>query len=115
MKKATFLNKLSLFCILFLAASFGLNAQNLLPVPVNYPFSSDSLKGFDETSAKQAALNAACYGDEFKVYMYVAKRHYIDGKYNLIKPEPVPFPVKKIPSTNPNAKGSNPNLPNIPI
>ncbi len=78
MRKVTS-NKFILFCLLFLAVNFGVKAQDgRHSVPVNYIFSSDSLKGFDENSAKQGAFDVGAYGEEYKVYMYAAKRHFID-------------------------------------
>lgn len=84
MSKVTIMTKLSLFCLLFIAATFKVNAQSKHPlVPDTYVFSSDSLSGFDETTAKQAAFAANAYGDEYKVFMYMAKREYIKAKYSL--------------------------------
>lgn len=116
MKKVTS-NKLFLFCILFFAVNFGVKAQNasktsqdVYGIPVGYVFSADSLIGFDENSAKQGAFNAMAYGDEYKVYMYAAKRNFIDAKYKLIKP------VKEaqyISNPNNSVAKYNPALPSI--
>ncbi len=109
MRKITSINKLALFFILFLAVSFGVKAQHGNPINMNYIFSSDSLVGFDESAAQQGAFSIGAYGEEFKAYMHVHKRHFIDAKYNLIKP------VKEVQYLTPyrpsNEKG--PGYPNI--
>jgi gliding motility-associated-like protein len=69
-----------LFYILGLVMCGGLAAQQ--------KFYGDSLSGFDENSAKQAAFQNGCFGKEFNVYMEYAKRNYIKAKYNL-KSNPV--------------------------
>ncbi|MBL7918312.1 MAG: hypothetical protein JNM96_07925, partial [Bacteroidia bacterium] len=46
----------------------------------------DSLAGFDEVAAKEAALKNGCFGNEFPVFMEMAKRRYINAKFN-IKPK----------------------------
>lgn len=112
MKKVTS-NKLILFCLLFFAVNFGIKAQSALRTPVNYVFNPDSLKGFDENSAKQGAFDVGAYGDEFKVYMYHAKREFINQKYNIIIVQPPAFNSPAIPY-NANAKG-NPVNPNIMV
>lgn len=89
--------------MLFLATTFKVNAQSVHPmVPDFYTFSSDSLKGFDEESAKQAAFSANAFGDEFKVYMYFAKRDFIKVKYNLFSKTPAQIPAS-------TQKGGSPN------
>ncbi|MBL7895162.1 MAG: gliding motility-associated C-terminal domain-containing protein [Bacteroidia bacterium] len=103
MRKVSIITKLSLLCLLFLATTFKVNAQSVHPlVPDFYTFSSDSLNGFDEESAKQAALGANAFGDEFKVYMYFAKRDFIKVKYNLFSKTPSQVPAS-------TAKGGSPN------
>src|SRR5688572_29492857 len=103
MKKVTMINKLVLFCLAILAVNIQVKAQHALQaVPMNYIFSSDSLNGFDEMSAKHAALGVGAYGDEFKVFIYKAKRSFIDEKYNLIKPvKSLKNPFEPDPITNP--------------
>ena len=108
MKKVTS-SKLILFCILFIAVNFGVKAQDRYAVPVNHIFSPDSLKGFDENSTKQGAFNVGAYGEEFKVYMYAAKRQFINAKYNII-----PQPIKEVLTpTNPNNAKVNPIYPGV--
>ncbi len=81
--------------MLFIAATFKVNAQSKHPlVPDTYVFSTDSLNGFDENAAKQAAFAANAYGDEYKVYMYMAKREYIKMKYNL--PTAAPLELSQV-------------------
>ena len=53
-------------------------------LPVSYLFSADSLSGFDENLTKQNAFNDGFFGSEYKVYMYRAKRNFVNGKYNLL-------------------------------
>src|SRR6478736_4094977 len=59
----------------------------------NTRFSPDSLKGFDETAARVAALSNGCYGAETKVALCRMKRAYIDNKYGI---------VRQIPANNTN-------------
>jgi gliding motility-associated-like protein len=49
----------------------------------NYVFTADSVMGFDEQAASAAAFANACYGVEYKVFMYREKRTFIKQKYNL--------------------------------
>lgn len=46
----------------------------------------DSLAGFDEENTKKAALQNGCFGAEFPVYMEMAKRRFINEKYNIKPP-----------------------------
>src|SRR5688572_18711555 len=104
MRKVTMINKLVLFCLAVLAFNTKIKAQHGLQMapPVNYIFSSDSLNGFDEMSAKHSALGVGAYGDEFKVFMYNAKRSFINDKYHLIKIARTPSnPFEPDPITNP--------------
>lgn len=57
------------------------NAQ--VEVMKNYIFSQDSIAGFDEQSASAGAFAENFFGDEYKVFMYRAKRTYIKQKYGL--------------------------------
>lgn len=50
---------------------------------INHVFDADSLSGFDEQAASASALENACYGNEFKVFMYKSKRKFILEKYNI--------------------------------
>lgn len=82
--------------MLFIAATFKVNAQTAKHpmVPDSYVFSADSLSGFDENAAKQAAFATNAYGDEYKVFMYFAKRDYIKAKYNL--PTAAPLELSQV-------------------
>lgn len=104
MRKVT-TNKFILFCLLLLAVSFGVKAQdqNRHGLPVNHIFNTDSLKGFDENSAKQGAFDVGAYGEEFKVYMYNAKRSYIDNKYGLVSSPHKLVYDKVVPYTQPTS------------
>lgn len=112
MKKVTS-NKVILFCLLFFAVNLGIKAQTLMRTPVNYVFNSDSLKGFDENAAKQGAFDVGAYGDEYKVFMYHAKREYINQKYNIIIVQPAEYRSPVNPN-NTYLKG-NPVNPNITV
>src|SRR5688572_15555801 len=46
-------------------------------------YAQDSLAGFDEESAKKMAFEEGALGDNFKTFMDVMKRRFINGKYNL--------------------------------
>ncbi len=73
-----------LFALFVLFANKG-SAQ--VQTMMNYVFSADSVNGFDEQAASVAALADNCFGKEYKVFMYRAKRDFIKQKYNL-KSEP---------------------------
>ena len=59
-------------------------SQEKMYLPISYIFNEDSLTGFDENLAKQSAFNDGFFGSEYKVYMYRAKRNFVNGKYNLL-------------------------------
>lgn len=61
---------------------FGGAIRAQLPI-LNYIFTEDSLVGFNEKAANAYALQSHFFGNEYKSYMYRAKRAYIDHKYNL--------------------------------
>jgi gliding motility-associated-like protein len=115
MRKVTI--KLTLLALMLLGINVGLKAQSIYGIPVNYVFSSDSLTGFDEQAAIQGAFDVEAYGEEFKVYMYHAKRSFIDKKYNLtpspILLEPDPSAFKKTFQFSNN--GSNAKGPGNPV
>ena len=50
---------------------------------LSYVFPADSLSGFNEIKASHHALNGGYFGSEYKVFMYRAKRDFINLKYNL--------------------------------
>ncbi len=64
----------------------------------SYIFTSDSVAGFDETSASAAALTNGCYGKEFKVYLYNQKRDYVKQKYNLKTKSPKKYTLFQNPA-----------------
>jgi len=49
---------------------------------LSYTFPADSLNGFNEIAASNKALQKGYFGTEYKVFMYRAKRHYINKKYH---------------------------------
>lgn len=53
---------------------------------LSYVFPSDSLNGFGELGEKSNALSGGYFGLEYKVYMYRAKRNYINNKYKINRP-----------------------------
>lgn len=82
------MKKTKLFAILMalFLLSGGIKAQFFTIDPIYYTiFDKDSLSGFDETSARAAALSEGYYGSEFKIKMYRQKRDYIVGKYSLYR------------------------------
>lgn len=50
---------------------------------LSYVFPSDSIKGFNDLRASNQALHGGYFGTEYKVFMYRAKRDFINKKYNL--------------------------------
>ncbi|MGZ3884379.1 MAG: hypothetical protein ACXVPD_09290, partial [Bacteroidia bacterium] len=85
MRKVTIITRLA--ALMLLLTVTGIKAQvaerSNSPFPLSYVFDTDSLAGFDEELAKQVAFNEGFFGEEFKVYMYRAKRNYINAKYNI--------------------------------
>ncbi len=77
-----------LITLFTLLVAFAYKSKGQVETMMNYVFASDSTAGFDETAASAAALSNACFGKEYKVFMYRAKRSYINQKYN-IQPAPV--------------------------
>src|SRR4051812_1233782 len=71
------------------------NADNLKFL--SYVFPSDSLNGFDEATVNANALQDGFFGSEYKVFMYRAKRNFINTKYGYYNP-----------SVYANAKGPDP-------
>ena len=53
---------------------------------LTYIFPSDSLKGFDETTYNQMALQGGYFGPEYHVFMYSVKRNFINDKYGIKNP-----------------------------
>ncbi len=74
--------KKSLFVIVLFLSNIVVIGQNKLSY-LSYIFPSDSINGFDEDKVKNEALSHGYFGNEFKVYMYRAKRNYINEKYGF--------------------------------
>ncbi len=72
----------------------------------NYIFAQDSLAGFDEQTAHTQALQTNCFGQEYKVFMYYAKREYIKAKYHLHSDENVSETVWTWKGINPAPTGT---------
>jgi hypothetical protein len=83
------MRKLITVCIIALCSFCTKSwAQYFSLDPIYYTvFSPDSLTGFDESAARQSAIDQGFLGSEFKVKMYNLKRDYIDRKYNINRPE----------------------------
>lgn len=67
---------------------------------LSYVFPSDSIKGFNEIGHSSHALKGGYFGIEYKVYMYRAKRNFINKKYGY----------SPAPSMDSFAKGSMPTI-----
>lgn len=74
------MKKLISFVAVFAAFIFS---KAFAQIPLNYVFTQDSLKGFDEVTAGKMATQNNCFGNEYKSYMYKAKRKFINEKYHL--------------------------------
>ena len=73
------------FAFFFLAFLFISNFSKA-QAPFEYLkhiFNSDSIRGFDEIEANHIAMDRGFFGSEYHVYMYHAKRGYINKKYNI--------------------------------
>ncbi len=73
-------------CALILICGQGIAQQFALEPYKYHVFDADSLKGFDDASARASAISEGFVGDEFPVRMYDLKRKFINDKYNLWKP-----------------------------
>lgn len=81
------INKSLLFLFIASLAIFNKSwgqSPGLNPL-VLHIFNQDSLRGFDENSARAIAINDRCFGNEFKVRMFQLKRQFVDNKYNLVR------------------------------
>ncbi|GAB4203478.1 MAG: hypothetical protein Fur0023_10410 [Bacteroidia bacterium] len=84
------MRKQILFIGTFFLNTIVLFSQNdYINTIANYIFTQDSLAGFDEQAAHTQALQTNCFGQEYKVFMYYAKREYIKEKYHLHSDENV--------------------------
>ncbi len=70
-----------LFGLLCIISVKVLNAQNSKLTYLSYVFPKDSLGGFNEQGANNAALHGGYFGTEYKVFMYRAKRNFINKKF----------------------------------
>ena len=80
-----FLSLSLLILVCFFISNQGAYGQSSRLKYKTYVFPSDSLAGFDEMSANSEALTYGFFGTEYKVYMYRAKRNFINNKYIFIK------------------------------
>lgn len=84
--------------ILFIISCFfshSVNSQSHLKY-LDYIFPTDSLAGFDNDAANLTAMNHHYFGIEYKVYLYKAKRDFINIKYGYSNP-----PFQQINKTGP--------------
>lgn len=88
-------------CFLCKQNSFAQQSERLKYL--SYVFPPDSLSGFNETNANAEALSRGFFGLEYKVFMYRAKREFINKKYGYSPP----------PSMN-SARVSGPVINNAP-
>jgi gliding motility-associated-like protein len=85
MKKVIRLSLLIFVCCFFCKHnSFAQQSARLKYL--SYVFPQDSLSGFHEHAANRAALRGGFFGLEYKVFMYRAKRNYINKKYGFSPP-----------------------------
>lgn len=71
-----------IFTLIFIILiAFDSNSQNSRYAFLSYIFPSDSIGDFNEETAKSEALSRGFFGNEFKVFMYRAKRNYLNEKY----------------------------------
>lgn len=87
-----------LFCLLFVFSGFYSNAQVKKFQTI---FTTDSLSGFDEQSAKMTAAKENYSGIEYVYYMSKSKREFINQKYALINSTPASSVFKPL-NTSPN-------------
>src|SRR5688572_26123692 len=88
-----------IFACCFFSSQNSFSQQSSRLKTLNYIFPADSLAGFNETGANNRALSGGYFGLEYKVFMYRAKRNFINKKYGY-------SPAPSMDSYN--AKGSNP-------
>ena len=69
--------------VALLAFNTGKAQNSLTRSFVNYSFSADSLRGFEEEAAKASAISEGFLGVEFPVRMFQLKRAYINAKYHI--------------------------------
>lgn len=69
-----------ILCILFISIGYFVSAQKQ-PMYLSYVFPQDSLIGFNEIGAINSALKGGYFGVEYKVFMYRARRNFINEKY----------------------------------
>lgn len=83
MKKTFKISTLIFVC--FLLCNQNLFSQNEKQAArlkyLSYVFPADSLKGFNEVGQSNQALKGGYFGIEYKVFMYRAKRNFINKKY----------------------------------
>lgn len=78
---------LSLIVSVFALFIFNTSVKAQAPFKyLTYIFPSDSLKGFDEATFKQIALQGGYFGPEYHVFMYSVKRNFINEKYGFKNP-----------------------------
>ncbi|RME19568.1 MAG: hypothetical protein D6799_00995, partial [Bacteroidetes bacterium] len=75
------------YVLSLLVASLSINWLNAQIIDakalIAYPFDADSLYGFNETTVLQDALSRNLTGFELKAFIAMAKRQFINNKYNI--------------------------------
>jgi len=92
-----------LIAVLVFLMAFADKGKAQIEVIANYVYSGDSISGFDEQAASAAALANSCFGREYKVFLYRAKREYIKQKYNIKTVIPVTTTLFQNPVSRPPA------------
>ena len=94
------MNKLLFF---FFVAFLSLITTNLkAQISNSYIFSQDSLIGFDEQNSREIAAVKHLVGQEFKFYMYHAKREFVNHKYHLSHLDNLVWTTAKTASVQPS-------------
>ncbi|HWY11902.1 MAG TPA: hypothetical protein VN026_11285, partial [Bacteroidia bacterium] len=65
---------------------------------MSYIFPSDSISGFNESASSAEALKGAFFGIEYKVFMYRAKRDFINKKFGYGSAPSMASVAKTIPN-----------------
>jgi hypothetical protein len=87
----------SLALIFLCLVTLSTNSQTHTRSLFDYVFSSDSLRGFNEDQVRQIMVAEGTNPQDFKGYMYFAKRQFVDEKYKLVTNDQ--FAFKTSPST----------------
>ncbi|PBQ31582.1 hypothetical protein CNR22_07315 [Sphingobacteriaceae bacterium] len=81
--KSTIKKTIAVFVLLSAFYQKSHAQSNYVESMTTYIFSRDSVNGFDEQAASAGALAGNFFGNEYKVFMYRAKRTYVNQKYGI--------------------------------